>query len=76
MPQVNGYMNIYRSGYYHTPGKPGAFDRHAGDFYATEEAALLAAEPHAGYICTVPVSWEEDSVPLVNPFTYPWQEAA
>lgn len=37
---VKGYMNIYRSGYYHRKGKPKAFDRHAGDIYPTVAAAL------------------------------------
>jgi hypothetical protein len=67
MVKVQGWMNIYRSGFFHTPGKPGAYDRHPGDLYATEEAARADIFPRTHYIATVPCEWEEESIPHVNP---------
>lgn len=54
-----GWLNIYRSGVYHRCGKPGAFDRHAGDLYPTEQAARDAIDPVSHYVDTVPVVWTE-----------------
>lgn len=54
-----GWLNIYRSGVYHKCGKPGAFDRHAGDVYPTEAAAKAAIDPATHYVDTVPVVWTE-----------------
>jgi hypothetical protein len=65
--KVSGFINIYRSGFFHTPGKAGAYDRHPGDIYKTEAAAVDDVSPASHYICTVPVSWEEDSEPHCNP---------
>lgn len=64
---ITGYINIYRSGLYHTPGKPGAYDRHPGDIYATEAAALDDIYPRSHYVATVPVTWVEPTVPYLNP---------
>lgn len=62
-----GYVNIYRSGLYHSPGKPGAYDRHPGDIYATEVAAKDDIYPRSHYVATVPVEWEEATTPYLNP---------
>lgn len=62
-----GWINIYRSGFFHTAGKPGAYDRHPGDIYATECAARADISPASHYIATVPISWQEAVVPPVNP---------
>lgn len=43
--KIKGFINIYRSGYYHRQGKPRAFDRHAGDIYMSEAAAQANIEP-------------------------------
>lgn len=67
MALCQGWVNIYRSGFFHTAGKPGAYDRHPGDIYATEEAAFADIQPASHYIATVPVEWEEEAVPPVNP---------
>jgi hypothetical protein len=67
MAKCKGWINIYRSGFFHTPGKPDAYDRHPGDIYATEWAALDAIAPRDYYIATVPVTWEEEVIPPVNP---------
>lgn len=39
-----GYVNIYRSGFFHRIGKPGCYDRHPGDIYETQEAAINDVE--------------------------------
>lgn len=65
--RVSGWLNIYRSGFYHKPGKSGAYDRHPGDIYASEQAARDDIHPRSHYIDTVPVAWREDCVPAVNP---------
>lgn len=67
MARVTGFINIYTSGFYHSPGKPGAYDRHPGDIYATEGAALDDVHPRSHYVATVPVEWDEVTVPTVNP---------
>lgn len=64
---VTGYMNIYRSGYYHPKGKPDAYDRHPGDIYETRGAAKRDIDPMSHYIDTVPVIWHEEERPPVNP---------
>lgn len=67
MAICKGYINIYRSGYFHTPGKCGAYNRHPGDIYGTEDAALRDINPHSHYVGTVPIEWEEADTPPVNP---------
>ena len=66
--KVWGWVNVYKSGKYHTPGKPGAFDRHPGDIYMSKTAAMedIDRDPSAGYVDTVPLAWEEDEMPGVN----------
>ena len=66
MATVRGYINIYRSGFFHSPGKPGAYDRHPGDCYATREDAVRDIHPRSHYVATCPVEWEEETVPSVN----------
>jgi hypothetical protein len=61
-----GFLNIYRSGWFHREGKPGMFDRHPGDIYGTEAAALADIEPKSHYIATVPVSWEDPQDVKIN----------
>ena len=67
MPIVLGWMNVYKSGFWHKAGKPTAYDRHAGDIYPTEVAAFDAIEQPQLYVATVPVHWEEPTVPHINP---------
>jgi hypothetical protein len=66
MALVQGWINIYRSGVYHTEGKPFAFDRHGGDIYPSEQAALLAVDPLSHYISTEVILWHEPTRPAVN----------
>lgn len=66
MPLVTGYMNVYRSGWFHRQGKPGAFDRHAGDIYPTMAAAMENIEPRSHYLATTSVTWWEDSLVQAN----------
>lgn len=54
-----GYINIYRSGWFHRAGKPQCFDRHSGDVYPTYDAAVRAVSPRSHYVCTVPVVWHD-----------------
>lgn len=63
-----GWMNIYKSGYFHRAGKPGMYDRHPGDLYPTRESALADVDPRAAhlYMTTVKVVWYEDRPPHVN----------
>lgn len=69
---MKGYINIYRSGYYHRCGKPHTFDRHGGDIYATPCQALAAIEPRELYCATVPIEWDEKNSPCENgPFSIP-----
>jgi len=63
---IKGYMNVYRSGYFHREGKPGGYNRHAGDFYPTEAAAKADIEPLSHYICTVAIEWPEEAQIEVN----------
>lgn len=67
MPKCRGYVNVYRSGFFHTTGKCGAYNRHPGDIYATEDDARRDVHPRSHYIGTVPIEWEEDEIPPVNP---------
>lgn len=66
MTQCKGFVNIYRSGF-HTPGKCGAFNRHPGDIYATEDAARRDIFPASHYVGTVAITWDEPVIPEVNP---------
>lgn len=63
----NGYMNIYRSGYFHRENKPGMLNRHAGDIYTDREEAVKQIFPRSHYICTVSVEWEDSEDCVVNP---------
>jgi hypothetical protein len=67
MALCKGWINIYRSGFFHTPGKPGAYNRHPGDIYATEATALADIKPRRFYVTTIPIQWEEKVLPPVNP---------
>lgn len=64
---VWGWVNIYKSGLYHTSGKPGAYDRHGGDVYATLDAAELAIHPRELYVTTLPLVWTEPELIQANP---------
>lgn len=66
MKTVTGWLNVYRSGFFHREGKPDAFNRHAGDLYPTQEAAIRDIEPLSHYVATVPVQWSEPEYPHVN----------
>lgn len=57
--RIYGYINIYRSGVYHSEGKAGAFNRHGGDVYATFEAATEAIHPASHYVDTLAINWED-----------------
>ncbi len=61
-----GWMNVYRSGVFHRTGKPGAADRHPGDFYPTRELAEKDIELRTHFICTCPVEWEDFEVVTAN----------
>ncbi|CAN7620466.1 hypothetical protein LJR290_004683 [Variovorax sp. LjRoot290] len=67
--KITGYINLYRSGWFHRQGKPGAFDLHAGDVYPTLESALRDIEPRTHYLATVPVCWQSDQDMAPNPAT-------
>lgn len=62
-----GYMNIYKSGWFHRANKPGMYDRHPGDLYPTYDAAIADIEPKEMYVTTVPVQWVEAAQVPVNP---------
>ncbi len=64
---ILGYINIYKSGFFHRCGKPTAFDRHAGDIYATEAEAKADIHPPSAYIATCPVVWTDDEPVQPNP---------
>ena len=49
------WVNLYRAGYWHRRGKPGVTDVHAGDLYATEEAARRDVEHDKMYLGTYEV---------------------
>lgn len=63
---VLGWINVYRSGFWHSTGKPGTYDRHSGDFYATRDDALRDIHPASHYIGTVQIHWDETEPPSVN----------
>lgn len=65
----SGFMNVYRSGFYHREGKAGAFDRHAGDLYPDEATARrdIDDDARAYYVATVPVQWYEARPVPINP---------
>lgn len=63
----HGFLNIYRSGWFHRANKPNGFDRHSGDIYPTREAALAEIDPPSHYIDTIPVEWEDFEECVVNP---------
>lgn len=65
--RILGYINVYRSGYFHRRGKPGVCDRHGGDVYLSREQALADVNPRTHYVDTVPVTWEEQDPPDANP---------
>jgi hypothetical protein len=69
----HGFINIYRSGWYHREGKPGNLDRHGGDVYDTMDQALQDIDPPSHYIATIGITWVDvedvkpnpaDSVPV------------
>jgi hypothetical protein len=64
---MHGYLNIYRSGFFHRENKPGNMDRHAGDLYASMAQALADIDPPSHYVATVPVSWYDTEQVKVNP---------
>lgn len=65
--QKHGFMNIYRSGHFHRIGKANAYNRHPGDIYALYSDAVADIDFSAGYISTVPVSWEDPEDVQPNP---------
>lgn len=69
----HGFVNIYRSGWFHRMGKPLTLDRHTGDIYDTLEQAMQEIDPPSHYIATIGISWVDvedvqpnpaDSVPV------------
>jgi hypothetical protein len=66
--RIVGWQNIYRSGHFHRCGKPGMFDRHPGDLYASRAAAMADVDQAAKhlYVATTRVVWYEDKQPHVN----------
>lgn len=62
-----GFINIYRSGYFHREGKPGNMDRHSGDVYAEYEEAVKHIDPPTHYVSTIPIEWEDMEQCVVNP---------
>lgn len=70
MKPMTGFINIYKSGWFHRKGKPNMLDRHPGDIYLTMEAAKQDIDPAAAalYVGTVPIMWiEPDDALAVNP---------
>ena len=67
--ECHGFINIYRSGHFHRVGKPGMYDRHPGDIYATYEQAVADIDPKHLYITTIPVVWYEANEPHCNATT-------
>lgn len=62
-----GYVNLYRSGFYHRAGKPHTFNLHPGDIYSTRSTAFADRDPRAPYVTTVRIEWEGDEIFPVNP---------
>lgn len=56
---VTAWINVYRSGYFHTCGKPGCPDIHGGDIYLDKDDAVKAIDPPSHYLGTVPVPLDE-----------------
>lgn len=65
----HGFVNIYRSGYFHRMGKAGAYDRHPGDIYESYGDACADIDLEAGYIDTVGISWVDPEDVKANPAT-------
>lgn len=53
----HGFVNIYRSGWFHREGKPQTMDRHTGDIYESYEQAVRDIDPPSHYVATVGISW-------------------
>ena len=64
---LQGWMNVYRNGWFHRAGKPGNMDRQSGDFYASKEDAKAHIDPVTHYIDTVSFEWEDYEVVNPNP---------
>lgn len=62
-----GWMNIYRSGWFHRANKPNMYDRHPGDLYPDYDAAIADIAPKELYVTTVEVQWLEPVKVPVNP---------
>ena len=62
VPTQKGYINVYRSGFFHTAGKAGTVDTHGGDIYTTEAKAKEDIHPMSHYIATVPIEYPVLSV--------------
>lgn len=75
MKPMTGFINIYKSGWFHRKGKPNMLDRHPGDIYLTMEAAQQDIDPAAAalYVGTVPIMWiePEDALALNAPDSHP-----
>jgi len=67
--KITGYINLCHSGWFHSQGKPGAFDLHAGDVYPTLESAQRDIEPRSHYLATVPMCWQSGQDMAPNPAT-------
>ncbi len=66
MATNHGWMNVYRSGWFHREGKPDTLNRHAGDLYTDYDHAIRDIDPVSHYIATVPVQWDEPTVQVEN----------
>lgn len=67
MNECSGFVNIYRSGWFHRADKPCAYNRHPGDIYPTKEEAMRDIEPKELYVTTVPIAWQEAGDVRPNP---------
>lgn len=63
----HGFVNIYRSGWFHREGKPLTLDRHTGDIYDSYEQAIKDIDPPSHYIATVGISWVDPENVKPNP---------
>ena len=61
MRVIEGFINVYKSGFWHQEGKAGAFDRHGGDIYPNQAAAFNAIEQPHLHVATVPIYWHDSS---------------
>lgn len=75
MPIVQGYINVYVSGFWHQEGKAGAFNRHGGDIYPSAKAAFDAIEQPHMHVATVPLYWEENKPVRANVDPRPLEDA-